>query len=90
MTDLSRRSLFAGLGALIAAPAIVRAASLMPVRGNTYLWFKDIPREWVVMDFRNSNSFIVGNIDRQWTECWPRIQVQPEWFETVYPIVHDA
>jgi hypothetical protein len=30
--DLSRRSLFAGLGALIAAPAIVRAASLMPVR----------------------------------------------------------
>jgi len=33
MTDLSRRGLLAGLGAgLIAAPAIVRAASLMPVR----------------------------------------------------------
>jgi len=31
--DLSRRSFFRGLGAtLIAAPAIVRAASLMPVR----------------------------------------------------------
>lgn len=30
--DLSRRSFFSGLGAAIAAPAIVRAASLMPVR----------------------------------------------------------
>jgi hypothetical protein len=29
--DLSRRKLFTGLGLLIAAPVIVRAASLMPV-----------------------------------------------------------
>lgn len=33
MIELSRRSLFSGLGALIAAPAVVKAASLMPVRG---------------------------------------------------------
>ncbi len=30
--DLTRRRLFAGIGALIAAPAIVRVASIMPVR----------------------------------------------------------
>lgn len=31
--NLTRRKLFGGLGLVIAAPAIVRAASLMPVRG---------------------------------------------------------
>ena len=31
---LSRRSLIAGLAASLAAPAVVRAASLMPVRGS--------------------------------------------------------
>lgn len=30
--SLSRRSFFVGLGALVAAPAIVRVASLMPVK----------------------------------------------------------
>lgn len=33
MTLLARRSFLTGLGALIAAPTVVRAASLMPVRG---------------------------------------------------------
>lgn len=32
MTNLSRRSLITGLISFVAAPAIVRAASLMPVR----------------------------------------------------------
>ena len=32
MSELDRRKLLCGLGALLAAPAIVRAASLMPVR----------------------------------------------------------
>lgn len=31
--DLSRRKLLVGLGGLIAAPAVVKCASLMPVRG---------------------------------------------------------
>jgi hypothetical protein len=30
---LSRRGIFSGLAALVAAPVVVRAASLMPVRG---------------------------------------------------------
>lgn len=34
MTDLSRRGLLLGLGALVAAPAIVRATSLMPVKAG--------------------------------------------------------
>ncbi len=49
MTELSRRSLFAGIGALIAAPAIVRAASLMPVRAIVpvrRLTLAEITREW--------------------------------------------
>lgn len=33
MAELSRRAIFAGIGAVIAAPAIVKATSLMPVRG---------------------------------------------------------
>jgi hypothetical protein len=32
MADATRRSLLTGLGALICAPAIVRASSLMPVK----------------------------------------------------------
>ena len=33
MPELSRRKLLVGLGALIAAPAVVKYANLMPVRG---------------------------------------------------------
>jgi hypothetical protein len=32
MTTLSRRAFFTGLGAVLAAPVIVRASSIMPVR----------------------------------------------------------
>jgi hypothetical protein len=79
MTDLSRRSLFAGLGALIAA----RAASLMPVRaivpdwGNIYPTLNEINRDWMlgilganippemwdVSMLKNSDSFI-ANIEK--------------------------
>lgn len=72
MLDLSRRSFFAGLGALIAAPAIVKASSLMPVTGgvitrpvlvlppcgkNSLLTIEMITREAIQL-FRNSNKFI--------------------------------
>lgn len=40
MIEPSRRSFITGLAALVAAPAIVRAGSLMPVRG-TKLWFDE-------------------------------------------------
>lgn len=33
---MNRRSLITGLAALIAAPALVRATSLMPISGDTY------------------------------------------------------
>lgn len=33
MSEFSRRRMLGGIGALFAAPAIVRASSLMPVRG---------------------------------------------------------
>lgn len=73
MTELSRRSLFSGLGALIAAPAIVKVASLMPVRGivmpvrrGDYLTLAQITREAVKL-WCNSNSFIT-DLDRQYAE----------------------
>jgi hypothetical protein len=71
----SRRSFFAGLGALIAAPAIVRAASLMPVAPrqivrvrlpNDYTVLSGITRESVRF-FMETNSFI-ANISRQHEE----------------------
>jgi hypothetical protein len=41
---IQRRNFIAGLGALIAAPAIVRAASLMPVRAlSNFDWEITVP-----------------------------------------------
>lgn len=79
MLDLSRRGLIAGIGALIAAPAIVKASSLMPVTGGivtrpalvrwpyagkSLLTINQITREAIKL-FCNSNQFI-QNIDRQY------------------------
>ena len=44
---LSRRSFFLGAGALVAAPSIVRASSLMPVKVPTF-----VPEPWLVCDGR--------------------------------------
>lgn len=55
---MNRRSFLAGLGSLIAAPAIVRASSLMPVRGivmpvSPGVWVKtDVWGAWGGGDFR--------------------------------------
>lgn len=38
---LDRRSFFMGVGALLAVPAVVRAASLMPMRGTRLVPFQD-------------------------------------------------
>lgn len=43
--QLSRRSFFLGAGALVAAPSIVRASSLMPVKVPTF-----VPEPWLVCD----------------------------------------
>lgn len=58
MIEPSRRSLLTGLGALIAAPAIVRASSLMPVKApplikgeigtwNNVLWSEEYARTYM-------------------------------------------
>jgi hypothetical protein len=74
MADLSRRGI---LGAFIAAPAIVRASSLMPVKQmfapaaviparNTLLTLDQITREAIRL-FQNSNTFL-ANLEPQWGE----------------------
>ena len=77
MPDLARRSFLLGGLALLAAPAIVRAGSLMPIRGelllaprNTYLTLSMITREAVQL-FRYSNDFLVS-IDRQYENAFLR------------------
>lgn len=62
MIETSRRSLITGLVALVAAPAIVKVASLMPVNaalqpGNNLLTLNQITRE-AMRRFRDSNRFI--------------------------------
>lgn len=66
-TELTRRGLIRGLGLLLAAPAIVRVSSLMPIRPEralllpssrvTLLTMSEITREAVRL-FRNSNMFL--------------------------------
>lgn len=71
----SRRSFLAGLGSLLAAPAIVRAEILMPVRGiivptrNSLLTIEMITREAIKL-FVSSNAFI-QNIDRAYADHYP-------------------
>lgn len=78
MIKTSRRSLITGLISLVAAPAIVRVSSLMPVSaaalkpefeiywGNTSPTLAMITREAVEL-FVNSNAFL-QNINDQWPE----------------------
>lgn len=65
MADLSWRSFFAGLGAFIAAPAIVPIANLMPVRGiimpvtrSSQLLTLDMITREAIRLFVDSNAFI--------------------------------
>lgn len=71
MIAASRRTLITGLVALVAAPAIVKVASLMPVNaalqpGNNLLTLDMITRE-AVRRFKNSNLFI-RSMDAQFAE----------------------
>jgi hypothetical protein len=63
---LSRRGFFAGLAASLAAPAIVRAGILMPVRAIAQprvLTIQEITRASVRL-FVNTNAFL-ADLDRQ-------------------------
>lgn len=80
----SRRSFLAGLGSLLAAPAIVRAEILMPVRGiivptrnmNSLLTIEMITREAIKL-FVQSNAFL-QNIDLQYRERYA-FASGPQW-----------
>lgn len=61
MIEISRRSFITGLATLIAAPAIVRASSLMPVRSTKILAFTEIYNNRVIRMYMD-----VGAI-REWT-----------------------
>lgn len=59
---IARRSIIKGLVALVAAPAIIKVADLMPVNaalqpGNSLLTIDQITREAVQL-FKNSNEFL--------------------------------
>jgi len=69
---IQRRSFLAGLGALFAAPAIVKASSLMvcapteiisPTAGNAYLTINQITRESILL-FAQNNAFL-RQLERQ-------------------------
>lgn len=48
LIETSRRSFITGLVSLVAAPAIVRAGSLMPVKAERWLTFNEVvDRYWV-------------------------------------------
>lgn len=79
----SRRGFLSGLLALVATPAIVRAASLMPVsmmpdeevlaqlsKRNSLLTINKITREGVRL-WKNSNKFL-ENIDTQYDDAFAR------------------
>ncbi len=77
MPDLGRRGFLLGGLAALAAPAIVHAGALMPIRGelllaprNMYPTLSMITREAVQL-FRYSNDFLVS-IDRQYENAFLR------------------
>jgi hypothetical protein len=60
--NISRRKFITGAGLLIAAPAIVRASSIMPVRAIEPVMSLDAPTIYIV----NGRQYVVGfDYDRQ-------------------------
>jgi hypothetical protein len=57
----SRRGFLVGLGAVIAAPAIVRASSLMPVKA---------PRKLIIIHNYMENALIVPAPPEGWIACY--------------------
>lgn len=60
MMLIERRKFMTGLVALIAAPAVVRAASLMPVRGVVMDAYGRSPMMDVLRYFRTSTRIVFG------------------------------
>ena len=78
---ISRRGIIGGLLGLVASPAIVHAASIMPVKAaplyvppkNTLLTLNMITRESIIREairlWKNSNAFM-QNIDMQYENAF--------------------
>lgn len=56
---VNRRALLTGIGALLAAPAIVRASSLMPIKAidPSEMWVEDFGRYYQLALARSFNEF---------------------------------
>jgi hypothetical protein len=67
---MDRRGLLLGLGAsLIAAPAIVRAASMMPVRGIVMpVWTRIMG-----VDFSSCEQFLPDGVEAPWNANFSRV-----------------
>jgi len=60
----SRRSFITGLAALVAAPAVVRASSLMPVKAPKLLT-DDETLQRIIRMFEESNRYLVDMMQQQ-------------------------
>jgi hypothetical protein len=62
MIQISRRSLIRGLGALIAAPAVIRVASLMPIK----VWDEslDIAEGWIDYGDQSLEALLAATLRR--------------------------
>lgn len=62
--NLSRRSLITGLASFVAAPAIVRAASIMPVKA----WEPLYPSVYFTLNDGTMKRFVYDDYRRAWDE----------------------
>lgn len=73
--ELTRRRLIAGLGLVLCAPTIVRAASLMPVRALPESGAELRPQWWIFeeasYDGRNWFRLAPGTKWKDWPADWP-------------------
>lgn len=76
----SRRSFLLGLGAVLAAPAVVRAGSLMPVRTPIVMR----PGLFKVGEYK-----LIASLDMQsdFSIIYGHFNIKPEWIEHFYKIV---
>lgn len=86
MPNVGRRGLLLGLGAtLIAAPAIVRAASLMPVRGvvmNPYRTMADDMNRFLYGDTLSA-VMVADAVELMRVNCIPPVYIRGEAFYRV-------
>lgn len=70
MLDLSRRNFFKGMGLLIAAPAIVRIESLMPVKALVPDLRARLPNDYAVkfVEYWRNRVSVARFTDEEWRQ----------------------